>query len=520
MLDTNMQLTKSQVQTILNNAPAGTDKTQILTGLIEKGYDLEGVDSNAVKQIISQKTQTDKVNQTQPTTQTEEDILAEKNPLQKVGDSVKDFTTGVGKGAVSTAFNLGSFILKSLSSPFGANIPGTAFPTKKITKVPDIIESGVKTKNTAEDVGKISEQIAELFIPVGLENKVASKLAEIPEISAKAPSIVKFLTNLGKFGAKSVAGGTEMAGKTYIQTGGDTEKSLEAGAIQTAIPLAENILKFGGKAIAESVIPVSAKEAKAIQSYKAGTSIWDRLGSLITGVTKKTPSTAGKTAFEKGLIGTESMIGVGAKKTSNNLWNKIINPSLQKSETKINMTSFFDDVEANIVKNNPEISRQNDLLEGLRALRDDYAKIGDVSLKDLQNYKEGWAELLPDKVYRGKSIAGAFNEVKNIAAGTARNKIYDNLGQEVKQAYFDYGNLVGLQELGQKSMTGSKLKGGFGGFWNAVKDMAIVPVGTIGGQTIYKTGQGIELFGKAGGKVISDIIDNPNVIYSEQSTKK
>lgn len=47
-----MQLSRDQVKTILNNAPAGADKKKILDGLITRGYQLEGVDSNAAKQAM------------------------------------------------------------------------------------------------------------------------------------------------------------------------------------------------------------------------------------------------------------------------------------------------------------------------------------------------------------------------------------------------------------------------------------------------------------------------------------
>lgn len=52
-----MQLSKQQVETILKNAPAGSDKTKILDGLVTRGYELEGVDTQAAKQQIAVKAQ-------------------------------------------------------------------------------------------------------------------------------------------------------------------------------------------------------------------------------------------------------------------------------------------------------------------------------------------------------------------------------------------------------------------------------------------------------------------------------
>jgi hypothetical protein len=127
---------------------------------------------------------------------------------------------------------------------------------------------------------------------------------------------------------------------------------------------------------------------------------------------------------------------------------------------------------------------------------------------DLQQFKEGWAKFLPEKVYKGKSISGAFNEVKNIASSTARNIIYNKMGPDIQKAYFDYGNLKGLAEAGQKAMTGAKLKGGAGTFLSAVKDMLVYPVATYGGRVLYRTGQGLEFFGKPGAKTVIDIFSN------------
>lgn len=46
-------LKKDQVNTILKNAPQGSDKKMILDGLIKRGYDIEGVDSNAIRQKLN-----------------------------------------------------------------------------------------------------------------------------------------------------------------------------------------------------------------------------------------------------------------------------------------------------------------------------------------------------------------------------------------------------------------------------------------------------------------------------------
>ena len=286
---------------------------------------------------------------------------------------------------------------------------------------------------------------------------------------------------------------------------------LEFGAFEAIggplLSAGGKVLKGAGKTIAKAVLPVSAKEAILLQTYQAGVPFWQR---VLTGVGvetgKKAPTTVAETAFKKGLVGTESMIGVQAKKASNNLWKNLVAPALEKTPVKVSLPTFFKELEQGIIAKTPEKARQGELLTALKALKSSYKGIKNVTLKELQQFKEGWAKFVPEKAYRGKPIAGVFNDVQNEASSLARDKIYNALGEEVKQAYFDYGNLKGLQELGQRAMTGGKLKGGFGSFWSAIKDMALTPAGTIGGQTLYKVGRGVELFGQPGAKAVRDII--------------
>lgn len=286
------------------------------------------------------------------------------------------------------------------------------------------------------------------------------------------------------------------------------KQGVEMGALEAVggpiLKVGGKILSSAGEGIVKSIIPTSAKEAGLIQTYKATTPFLERMKNIVGLGESKAPNTAAKTVFEKGLMGTESMIGVQAKRASDNIWKDFLQPQLNKSQVKINMDSFFKTAEENIIKSNPELSRQKSLLEALKAFKEDYAGVKDITLKDLQKFKEGWAKFIPEKAYKGKPIAGAANDVKDILADISRETIYKALGPEAKQAYFDYGNLKGIQELGQKAMTGDKTKT-LDSLWNAVKNIAVIPVGTIGGQVIYKAGQGVQFIGSPGGRIIRDL---------------
>ena len=335
----------------------------------------------------------------------------------------------------------------------------------------------------------------------------------------------------GAAGASKIAGNV-VSGATggYLADVGyglsDTEQTTSEAltpglgtAIGAAIPVVGPTLRATGRGVSktgekivESVIPVSKREAGILQTYKANNPFFKRVADVLSG-TEKAPITAGKTATKTvagqvlpGLFGTKSQIGVQAKRASNSLWQDVISPRLKASEQAVDLDGFFAKVEDDIIKNNPELTRRNSLLEALNAVREDYAGTKVVSLEGLQKLKEGWAKFIPEKAYQGKPIAGAFNDVRNELANEARQTIYSQLGDDVKQAYFDYGNLQGLVEMGKVSMTGQKLKGGTGGLVSELVSQTITPIGTVGGQAVYRIGKGIEFVGNLGAKNLGEAL--------------
>jgi len=459
------------------------------------------------------------------------DILINKMKKDQEGDTgLGGFATGVGKGVLSTikgAGQIGEKIGNKILKPFGIQ-PSTTYSEESITQKADegnklaqvFSEENLKAKGTAEKIGKTTEQIAEFFIPAGKINQVEKILAG----GAKTATYEKLLPLIGEKGAKILAKSAEIGtqstiraieggGVVAIQTGGDSEDVTTGAVIGAVTPVVSPILRATGRVISktgseavEAVIPKTEKEAKILQSYKANKPFIERIGDILGG-TEKYPKTAGKTTVEKGLFGTKSSIGVQAKRAGKEIWDNIISPRLKENPNKVNLGEFFSSVQDDIIKNNPEISRQKSLLNALEAVADDYKDTPEVSLEELQKLKEGWAEFVPDKAYKGESISGAFNAVRNELAGKARTNIYEQLGDDVKQAYFDYTNLKGLQDMGVKSMTGSKLKGGAGSFIQEIASQAVTPIATIGGNILYRLGNGIEFIGKIGAKTVGEALD-------------
>lgn len=279
-------------------------------------------------------------------------------------------------------------------------------------------------------------------------------------------------------------------------------------AVGMAIPLGVAGAKVTGRAtqaagtgITEAVLPRNMQEAGIVQAYKANVPFLQRVASVLGG-TSKGPQTLGKTATEQGIVGTKTGIGIQAKRAGNKLWNTFIQPALDKAGAKISLPEYFNTIERKIIESTPEKTRQNALLDALNAFREDYKGVDIIDLPYLQKLKEGWAEFVPEKFYKGQNIAGNARQVQALLADEARQTLYTILGPEARQAYLDYGNLKGLAKLGQVSMTGQKLEGGTGSLLSELKSQAVTPVGTLLGQVVYRTGQGLEFIGNAGAKTL------------------
>jgi hypothetical protein len=408
----------------------------------------------------------------QPTTQPKEKSFLDK--ATGVAEGVTD-TLGLG-GVVDYYGNIGASMME-----------------------PELAQQGAFEKPSLKKAVGAGVQLGSLFSPgakgAGLVQNVATNI----------------LQGAGSLGGQALAEGKDL---------GDAAQSAKSGGLLGgALGVAGKALSGLGKGIYKFIIPRGVEEAGRLQRYRADVPFMDRVTSAAMG-TSKPPVTSAETAFSQGLVGTEGMLGVQARKASNEIWKGTIQPALDSSPVKVSMPQFFSDLENKIVKGNADLSRQKALLEALDAMKEDYVDVVEVPLKQLQKFKEGWAAFVPDKAYRGKPIAGAFRDVQNEAAALARDAIYTTLGSDVRRAYIDYGNLKAVQELGIKAMTGGKFKGGTGSFLTGLYEMAVTPVATIGGLTVYKTGEGIELLGGRGAATVGEVLDSdlPDTIQQTRPT--
>lgn len=361
----------------------------------------------------------------------------------------KGFATGVAKGLLGTARTTAQLFQKAGQYTLAATTPITLDEAREKFSMKSLEDS------TPEGQG-----VSELLEPKSVAEKTGATAANI---------------------ASWFIGGSKAA-----QVGGQT-------------------LKGAGYATTKLGIGMSAKEAPLIQAYRAKTPLFERMEAILTDdAVKAGPITNRDTALTQGIFGTESMIGVQAKRGAARLWDGVVGPALKGIKDEVHFPSFINEMREQ-VRLIPELSRRKELEEGLAAFADDYADLAKISFEKLQQLKEGWAKFLPDKVYKGKPVAGAFREIQNIAAQLSRNKIYEKVGDEVRAAYFDYGNLKNLQELGQKAMTQSKLRGGAGSFVSGLLDMTLTPIATTAGLGLYRAGKGIEFVGAAGLKTVKEV---------------
>lgn len=417
-------------------------------------------------------------------------------------------------GGVKTLQNVGPVSVVDPSTLQPPVATGNRFLPKTTTSGIDISPQNVqKARSGLEDLLPMAGSIAGGIGGAALGGLAASPTVLGIPAAAYAGGVAG--AGLGAAAGEGAKQGIQDAlGQRKGVSVGDVAKTGAEYAALEAIggPVASGFgkaMEAGGRLLGEAVIPTSAKEAVKLQAYKAGTTFTERVGALLGMGTKKAPSTGATVTFDKGLWGTESGIGVRATRAASSLWNSVISPALKASTKEVHMPTFLNEAAEKIISEEKDPTRSKMLLNALDSIKEDFAGVENVSVEQLQKYKEGWAEFVPEKAYKGESIAGSLNDVRNKLAGMARKMIYDEVGPEAKQAYLDYGNLQGIKQWGQKAMTGGKLKGGAGSFIHGIWDMATVPIGTIGGQVVYKLGQGAEFIGSPGARSLRALLGVP-----------
>jgi len=359
------------------------------------------------------------------------------------------------------------------------------------------------TKKAEEVIQKGFSKIVDYSTPIG------QKLLELekshPEI---ARSIENFLEGASASG--------EIAGNILLAEG--TKVGLQKTADLTKQAISKLPIEKTGELLKQAGekttgIAITSKEPLliALQSYEAQQpTLFQRVKNFIGGekaeVIGTKPITEAQTATRLGVAGTEWQLGVKSVRIKNQLWDDIIEPALEASGEFVSKNEFLNSLRQRIISENADLSRRGTLLNALESFSEDFKHVNQFKLPKLQAYKEGWAKFVPEKAYKGQPIAGALNEVRNLAAQEARKIIYEKLGDKVKAAYLDYSNLISIAEGAIKSVEALGAKSWSRKLWEAFIDKTVTPVSTYGGQVLYRTGDKLEFLGKKGAKKIGDII--------------
>lgn len=294
----------------------------------------------------------------------------------------------------------------------------------------------------------------------------------------------------------------QSAGITYA--GG----KLIGMAGRTLAPTAKKV----GDIMYRATIRPDQRMAELLQNYRAKYSLPKRFWAGVTGKTLPgDPTTAAETAARKGLIGTESMIGVQAKQASDGIFENILNPAFQKAKNsgvKVDMKNFVKELGKEL-DDIADPVRKEVMKEGFKPFADAISKLGKVDLDYLQKLKVDWTEFLPKAALKGQDVAAPLSQIRNIASHKARNILYEQLGKFnplAKEAYLDYGNLQALEAMGRKAIQGQTIIGGTGTTIRNLLDMSVTPFSTSAGKALYTVGEGLEFIGKIGAKTVGEAL--------------
>lgn len=398
--------------------------------------------------------------------------------MNRVGQATAAEKAGE-QGMARTALQKTGAVAKGLSGAVGDVVTGAVK-----TVLPKSAEQGIKNtlQSSLQAITPIAKKIDEASgSPVG------TWLEKYKALDPKTKRDVDALFGIGNLALDvATAGvgkkGAEVAGKTILKGAEKTGQVLKSGT-----NLAGNFLESAGQQSVKMAIPLSKAEAGLVQTYRAKNPLLQRVFKPLA----EQPRTAAITAIEKGFAGSESAIGVQAKREATRLWKETVAPALKNINEKYDFQTAISRIESKINKV-VEPSRRAALQDALGALKQDYAGLSKKSFTKAQEIKSGLDKFIPDKAFNGKPIAASFKEVQKMLADDIRKETYKRLKGASRNDFLDYGNLKGLQEWGQKAMTGAKAKAGFGSFVSNLFDKATIPALTSSGQVLLKSGKALK----------------------------
>ncbi len=370
--------------------------------------------------------------------------------------------------------------------------------------IPDIAKKGLEQLSN-----KIADVVTENPRVLGGLQAVNGGIDKYQEWKKYNPEDAKSLEAVVNISSLLIGGKTKTPEIDALATG---EKVITP-ALESTSKLGKGISYLGEKLYKSGITP-TADEARMIQKYEAGQkSLLDRLigngDDIVTDRPAFKPTLRADTALEKGIAGTEKMIGRQADRTSTNLWKGVLEPALKESKGMVSKDDIFAPAEARIAAES-EPMRKAAFQNALEAIKEDYKTLPD-QIPDLeaQKIKSSLDNFTPSKIFKGQEVASEVNTLKNDMANGIRAKIYENLKDiNIKKQYRDYGNLVELKKIGVKAISEGGRKAGFGSFVSSLWDEATTPIKTIGGKVLYKVGNKIQFVGDKGVETFGQFMES------------
>jgi hypothetical protein len=361
-------------------------------------------------------------------------------------------------------------------------------------------------------------QSASLFVPVG---RLATGIAR----GAVSLGVGKVAANLAGGVLSGAGAGATFglgSGLSQVQSQDELLKTTTSGAlVGGAIPLVGTAigatskflgraLKGTGKSLYNTTFDATQRESEALLGYKANYPLSERISAVLAGKNLKEPITRADTAFRKGIKGTETMVGVQAKRLADGLYKKTILPALQKSKEVVTKDDLFSPIIKRI-QNTLDPVRKQSFQDAFDFIQNAYKNVDNLDLVTANRIKSELDKFTPTKIFNGKEIANEYRTLANDMANAIREKTYKSIGKEAKLKYLDLSNLIKLEQVGVKAISEAGFKGGSGGFITSMWNMATTPIKTVGGRTLYRVGDAFEFVGDKGIKFFGDFLSKKGI---------
>lgn len=415
-------------------------------------------------------------------------MLAEDKRSQLDG-IVKQMTTNK-ESSSNIQFVVDDFKKKYDAPEVAPPTPQKTSPLKTLDEVVAGAGTGVLKSVTqnSELLGKIKD-----LVPENLKATLLTQHPVLAGVLGLGSQVAPILSAVEKNVGQEAGSLTKLPETTAGRAGYYGEKVAEIlYPAELGAKPAGTALKGVGEKLTETAFRPNIAEAERVISYKAKNPLLNRIKAAFTGEDLGAPVTMGDTASRHGLAGfTEGGLGIKAKRAMTDVWQNTVKPALTSIKEKLPKNTVLDDVKK-VIMEEAEIGKRKDMLNAFEAVKDDYKHIASWTYETAQDIKATLASHVPEKVWRGKPIAGSYSNVRKIMADVFREKIYSKIAPEVKEAYLDYGNLKQITERGAKALTEAATRGGFGNFASAIIDRLVIPVKTYGGKALQKTGEALK----------------------------